>query len=71
MPKASSRVCSEHFISGKPTVDNPDPVLKLGYDCRKPHKRKNPATRLESVTAPKKGKRNPGSEGILEVTHQI
>ena len=30
-PKPSSRVCSAHFVSGKPTDDNPDPVLKLGY----------------------------------------
>lgn len=25
MPTKSSRVCSEHFVSGKPTDDNPDP----------------------------------------------
>ena len=30
-PKPSSRVCSAHFVSGKPTDENPDPVLKLGY----------------------------------------
>ena len=30
-PKPSSRVCSAHFLSGKPTDENPDPVLKLGY----------------------------------------
>ena len=30
-PKPSSRVCSAHFVSGKPTYENPDPVLKLGY----------------------------------------
>ena len=30
-PKPSSRVCSAHFVSGKPTDKNPGPVLKLGY----------------------------------------
>eukprot|EP00794_Sanderia_malayensis_P019454 gene19454-21378_t len=24
-------VCSEHFADGHPTVENPDPTLKLGY----------------------------------------
>ena len=30
-PKPSSRVCSAHFVSGKPKDENPDPVLELGY----------------------------------------
>ena len=30
-PKPSSRVCSAHFVSGKPTDENLDPVLELGY----------------------------------------
>ena len=27
----SDRVCSLHFINGMPTLENPDPVLNLGY----------------------------------------
>lgn len=31
LPTNSSVVCSEHFMCGKPTVEYPDPTLKLGY----------------------------------------
>ena len=27
-----SRVCSEHFVDGHPTAENPDPTLKLGHN---------------------------------------
>ena len=30
-PGVSDRVCSEHFMDGEPTLNNPDPSLKLGY----------------------------------------
>lgn len=30
-PPKDSRVCSEHFLDGKPTPTNPLPMLKLGY----------------------------------------
>ena len=30
-PKSSSRVFSVHFVSGKPTAENPDPTLHLDY----------------------------------------
>ena len=35
-PKEDSRVCSEHFVGGKPTPTNPYPTLKLGYTPHKP-----------------------------------
>ena len=35
-PKEDSRVCSEHFLGGKPTPTNPYPTLKLGYTPHKP-----------------------------------
>ena len=31
-PSKDSRICSNHFIDGQPTVDNPYPTLNLGYD---------------------------------------
>ncbi|XP_022079345.1 uncharacterized protein LOC110973116 [Acanthaster planci] len=31
-PAGRSSVCSEHFPDGQPTKQNPDPILKLGYD---------------------------------------
>ena len=31
-PKASDRVCSQHFVDNIPTVANPDPNLNLGYE---------------------------------------
>ena len=33
-PCGSDRVCSEHFIDGIPTRENPNPTLKLGYDIK-------------------------------------
>lgn len=36
MPKDDSRVCSDHFIDGRPTPTNPYPTLKLGYTPHKP-----------------------------------
>ena len=29
VPKQESRVCSKHFVDGKPTEDNPNPTLHL------------------------------------------
>ena len=31
-PCSSDRVCSEHFVDGIPTEENPDPSLKMGYE---------------------------------------
>ena len=59
MPKSSSRVCSKHFISGKPTKENPHPVLNLGYVAAKHVERKPPAKRRKNV-----GKRKRDDEEI-------
>lgn len=32
VPSSSSRICSDHFIDGKRTENNPVPMLRLGYD---------------------------------------
>jgi hypothetical protein len=45
MPNKSSRVCSNHFVSGKPTAENPLPTLKLGYNLAQNTKRKPPPNR--------------------------
>ena len=34
IPSKDSRVCSNHFLGGAPTADNPIPCLYLGYDCK-------------------------------------
>jgi len=39
-PCASDRVCSEHFVDGIPTVENPNPTLKLGYSIVEKSKRR-------------------------------
>jgi hypothetical protein len=44
-PSDSNRVCSHHFIDGKPTTDNPDPTLHMGYEVNEPRKRKLPTVR--------------------------
>ena len=33
LPSKDSRVCSLHFIDGKPTDEHPFPTENLGYDC--------------------------------------
>ena len=32
-PSKDSRVCSKHFVSGKPTPEHPNPIINLGYDA--------------------------------------
>ena len=34
-PGQSDMVCSDHFVDGLPTVENPDPTLNLGYEAPK------------------------------------
>ena len=34
-PKEDDRVCSVHFVDGRPTAENPNPTLKLGYTLTK------------------------------------
>ncbi|XP_053402411.1 uncharacterized protein LOC123548416 isoform X2 [Mercenaria mercenaria] len=36
-PSKDSRVCSDHFIEGEPTCQNPFPTLKLGHEEREAH----------------------------------
>ncbi|KAH3855468.1 uncharacterized protein LOC127871016 [Dreissena polymorpha] len=31
-PSKDSRLCCSHFVDGKPTKDNPNPTVNLGYD---------------------------------------
>ena len=54
MPKSSSQVCSKHFISGKPTKENPHSVLNLGYVAAKHAERKPPAKRIKNLGKHKK-----------------
>ena len=59
MPRKSSRVCNDHFVSGKPTKENPDPELKLEYKKTLKPKRKLPKVRLEiPIKCPKRDKSN-------------
>ena len=34
-PTKDSRICSVHFVDGRPTAENPFPTEKLGYDATK------------------------------------
>ena len=56
-PSAHSRLCSMHFIDGKPTDEHPDPTLYLGYPDKTgtiTKARRNPMTRRSSVVVPTK-----------------
>ncbi|KAI8491853.1 hypothetical protein Bbelb_302260 [Branchiostoma belcheri] len=57
--KPHDRVCSQHFIDGKPTAAHPDPVLHLGYtgpssDQKVTPKRPPPSKRVAVPDPPKK-----------------
>ena len=41
IPTESDRVCSEHFVDGEPTQNNPDPTIKLGYEVSMKKTRRN------------------------------
>ena len=40
VPGKSDVVCSEHFVDKRPTLENPNPVLNLGYEkpAKKPRR---------------------------------
>ena len=59
MPKSSLRLCSKHFISGKPPKENPHPVLNLGYVAAKHVERKSTVKRIKNL-----GKRKRDDEEI-------
>lgn len=41
-PKEDSRICSEHFVDKKPTLNNPYPTLNLGYTTVRPITTRHP-----------------------------
>jgi hypothetical protein len=41
-PTYNDRVCSIHFINGKPTKENSDPCLHIGHDSTTLHKKPRP-----------------------------
>lgn len=50
VPSESSRVCSEHFISGTRTSANPTPVLKLGYELKA--RKETPLSEIHQDSSP-------------------
>jgi hypothetical protein len=44
-PTETSRVCSRHVVDGRPTLQNPDPCLHLGYEVVMKPKRQPPKAR--------------------------
>lgn len=69
LPNKSSRVCSENFIDGKPTKENPDPILKMGYEIQVKRVRKSPACR-EFVPTKRKRRRLVNEEILVTETTQ-
>ncbi|KAK3105562.1 hypothetical protein FSP39_000540 [Pinctada imbricata] len=66
-PKPDSRVCSEHFVDKRPTLQNPYPSLKLGYTPYKPIKsRPPPKHRSNSNVSPLSKKKRLVLEPISE-----
>ncbi|KAK3105808.1 hypothetical protein FSP39_006157 [Pinctada imbricata] len=61
-PKEDSRVCSEHFMEGRPTAANPYQTLKLGYTPHKPITSRPPPKEMSAISL-----RNPTKRKRLEV----
>ena len=64
-PCGNDRVCSEHFVDGIPTVENPNPTLKLGYEL----KQTKPRRTLFREPLTKKLKKLPASSSSTHSTH--
>lgn len=75
VPKNNSRVCSKHFVDGKPTDENPDPTENLGYDFKAKQttggKRKAPLDRSGIPVKKAKRPREQSSEASSEVNQDI
>ena len=64
-PRPSDRVCSDHFVDGIPTPENPFPSLKLGYDIQEKPKRRE-ITKYSTTSNKGKTSKSPGpSSSIL------
>ncbi|XP_070381508.1 uncharacterized protein [Dermacentor albipictus] len=57
VPTESSRVCSVHFVDGKRTSENPEPMLQLGY-ARKVLKGRRRITKQDVQVPKKRAKEN-------------
>ena len=57
-PRKQSRVCSKHFLNGKPTEAYPYPIENLGYTSTfKQKKKRKTLVRKESIKTEKKQKK--------------
>jgi hypothetical protein len=54
MPSKKSRVCSKHFVEGRPTAQHPYPEVNMGYDCLPKKCRPAPKQRPLPQLPPKK-----------------
>lgn len=61
-PGTSDRICSNHFVNGEPTLENPDPILDLGYE--KEMKSKRRVLKRGSVSLQKKSKKIRSLENV-------
>ena len=69
LPNKLSRVCSKHFIDREPTKENPDPILKMGYEIQVKPKRKSPVCR-EFVPTKRKRRQLVNEETLVAETTQ-
>ena len=64
-PCGNDKVCSEHLLDGIPTVENPNPTLKLGYEL----KQTKPRRTLFREPLTKKPKKLPASSTSTQSTY--
>ena len=69
-PGQSDLVCSCHFVDGMPTLQNPDPTLKLGYTKKNPEKKtRRELIRRETKKASEEPKEPSGSANEGETSN--
>ena len=70
-PPKYIRVCSAHFIDGRPTMQNPIPKLGLGYEKKVKEGRKLPSKRQNvSVEGPSRKRVKRGTSEVTTITEQ-
>lgn len=72
MPSDDSRVCSTHFLEGKPTISNPYPSITLGYVPIREITSRPPPKLIQNIETPSKKRKSQtfSSETFLDPNNE-
>ncbi|KAK6171030.1 hypothetical protein SNE40_019291 [Patella caerulea] len=69
-PTTQSRICSDHFVHGTPTVNNPYPSVNMGYDMAEIiNPRKPPIQRFKVTKTQVKSKPKTRKQQLEDIDH--